>query len=330
MTPARQLQDLGQSLWLDKITRTLLDDDTLQRYIQQLSATGLTSNPSIFEEAIGHGDAYDDAICRRAGSGFADEALFTALALEDPGRAADLLRRVFDASEGVDSWVPQDSRHLEGLAAIEQSIFTGVPVNVTLLFSREQYLGAAGACLRGIERRVLGGLDPKIASVASLFVSRWDKAIGDGAPVGLRNRLGIAIAQCTFQVYRGLLDSPRWAVLAGAAARPQRLLWAGTGTKDPQASDTLYVDALAARGTTNTMSERALLAFADHGAPRAMLPADAAQGRDMLSRFALAGIGLDALATRLQYEGEQAFAKSWRTLLPSIASWRGRHRESVA
>jgi transaldolase len=362
MNPTRQLHDLGQSLWLDNITRTLLDDGTLQRYIQQLSVTGLTSNPTIFEEAIGRGDAYDDAIRRKAGRAITDEALFTALAMEDLGRAADLLRPVFDASEGVDGWVSmeispllsrdaaasiaaaarihrQADRHnlfvkipgtLEGLAAIEESIFAGVPVNVTLLFSCGQYLRAAGAYLRGIERRVLDGLDPKVESVASLFVSRWDKAIGDGAPAGLRNQLGIAVARCTYQAYRGLLESPRWTALAGAGARPQRLLWASTGTKDPQASDTLYVDALAAPGTVNTMPEKTLLAFADHGAPRAMLPADAVQGRDTLSRFDRAGIDLDALATRLQSEGEQAFAKSWKTLLASIASRRGRQRETVA
>jgi transaldolase len=356
MNPTRQLHDLGQSLWLDNITRTLLDDGTLQRYIQQLSVTGLTSNPSIFEEAMVRGDAYDDAIRRKAGSGIADEALFTALALEDLGRAADMLRPVFEASEGVDGWVSMEispllsqdpagsvaaAAHIQrqaerrnlfvkipgspkGLAAIEESIFAGVPVNVTLLFSCEQYLGAAEAYLRGIERRVLGGLDPNIASVASLFISRWDKAIGDGAPTGLRNRLGIAIAQCTFQAYRALLDSPRWAALARAGARPQRLLWASTGTKDPQASDTLYVDALAAPGTINTMPEKTLLAFADHGAPRAMLPTDAAQGRDTLFRFTRGGIDLDALATRLQSEGEQAFVKSWKTLLAGIASRRGR------
>ena len=290
MKATRQLHDLGQSLWLDNITRGILDNGTLQRYISELSVTGLTSNPTIFDHAIKDGDRYDDAIRRKAAEGKSGETLFFELALEDLMRAADLFRPVHDRTGGVDGWVSLEVSPLlandtagtiaaaaelhgraqrpnlfikipgtpEGLPAIEESIFAGVPVNVTLLFSRAQYVAAADAYMRGIERRIAAGLDPAVGSVASLFVSRWDVAVQDTVPPALRNRLGIAIAKRTYREYRDLLASPRWRALAAAGARPQRLLWASTGTKDPEASDTLYVEALAAPDTINTMPEKTL------------------------------------------------------------------------
>src|SRR5271165_5419775 len=297
MNRAQELHDLGQSLWLDNITREILDNGTLRRYINEFAVTGLTSNPTIFDEAIGTTNAYDDAIRGKASTGKSGEALFMELALEDLRRAADLFRPIFDATDGVDGWVSMEVSPLlvkdtsgsieaaadicrraqrpnlyvkipgtpEGIPAIEESIFDGVPINVTLLFSREQYVAAAAAYLRGIERRIAAGRKPRVASVASLFVSRWDKAVADRVPPELRNRLGIAIGGRTYRAYRELLASTRWRKLAAAGARPQRLLWASTGTKDPKASDTLYVEALAAPFTVNTMPEATLKALADHG-----------------------------------------------------------------
>ena len=293
----RDLHDLGQSLWIDNITRDMLDDGTLARYIAELSVTGLTSNPTIFEQAIGAGNAYDDADRRARRAGRSGEDLFFALALQDLTRAADLFRPIHDATGGVDGWVSLEvspllvddtAKTIEAAArlharrrgptstsrsparppaskAIEESIFAGVPVNVTLLFSREQYLAVAEAYLRGIERRIAAGLDPNVESVASLFVSRWDVAVKDRVAPEWQNRLGIAIAQRTYKAYRDLLASPRWQKLAAAGAHPQRLLWASTGTKDPAAPDTLYVEALAAPDTVDTMPDKTLLAFADHG-----------------------------------------------------------------
>jgi len=350
MKTTRQLHDLGQSLWLDNITRELLDDGTLRRYIDDDSVTGLTSNPTIFDEAIGSG-AYDGAIRAGTAAGSHGEALFTELALEDLRRAADLFRPVFDASAGVDGWVSMEVSPLlasdtqgtieaarqihaqagranlfvkipgtpEGIPAIEESIFAGVPVNVTLLFSREHYLAAAEAYLRGIERRIAAGRDPAIASVASVFVSRWDKAVADKVPAELRNRLGIAIGGRTYRAYRELLASPRWTRLAAAGALPQRLLWASTGTKDPDASDTLYVEALAAPDTIDTMPEKTLRALADHGRLRGAMPADGGDAEAVLARFARAGVDVDALAAQLQGEGAASFVKSWGQLLQRIA-----------
>ena len=298
-----QLRDLGQSLWLDNITRDLLDSGTLQRYIEDWSITGLTSNPTIFDEAIGGSEAYDRAIRDAAGSAQSSEALFMELALDDLRRAADLLRRTFIESDGVDGWVSMEVSPLlvddtpgtveaatrifaqadrpnlfvkipgtaAGIAAIEESIFNGVPINVTLLFSAAQYLAAAEAYLRGIERRVAAGRDARVASVASVFVSRWDKATHDLVPVALRNRLGIAVGGLAYRAYRELFGSPRWQRLAGSGARPQRLLWASTGTKDPEASDCLYVEALAAPDTIDTLPEKTLRAFADHGEARVVM-----------------------------------------------------------
>jgi transaldolase len=351
MNRTRQLHELGQSLWLDNITREILDNGTLRRYIDELSITGLTSNPTIFDQAIGSTAVYDDDIRDKAKAGPSGEALFVELALEDLRRAADLFRPIFDATGGVDGWVSMEVSPLlasdtsgsieaaarihrqagrpnlfvkipgtpEGIPAIEESIFAGVPINVTLLFSREQYLAAAEAYLRGIERRMAAGREPGVASVASLFVSRWDKAVSDKAPADLRNRLGIAIAARTYHAYRELLASPRWRQLAAAGARPQRLLWASTGTKDPKASDTLYVEALAAPDTIATIPETTLRAFAEHGQLRGAMAVDGGDAETTLARFAEAGIDVHALALQLQHDGAQAFVKSWKALLGRIA-----------
>ena len=351
MNKAQELHRLGQSLWLDNITREILDNGTLHRYISEFSITGLTSNPTIFDEAIGNTDAYDDGIRDKAKSGKSGEELFAELALEDLRRAADLFRPVFDRTNGVDGWVSMEVSPLlandtagsidaaartqrqakrpnlyvkipgtpEGIPAIEESIFDGVPINVTLLFSREQYMAAAEAYLRGIERRIAAKRDPRVASVASLFVSRWDKAVGDKAPPELRNRLGIAIAGRTYRAYRNLLTSSRWQKLAAAGARPQRLLWASTGTKDPNASDTLYVEALAAPETIDTIPEKTLRAFAEHGEIRGVMTMDGGDAETVLDSFAKVGVDTDALAIQLQHDGAQAFVKSWKELMTRIA-----------
>ncbi len=348
----KPLRDLGQSLWLDNITRDLLDSGTLARYIEDFGITGLTSNPTIFDEAFANSRAYDSAVRSRHAAGLEGEALFVALALEDLRRAADLFLPAHRASGGVDGWVSMEVSPLlagdtassiaaaadihrqaqrenlfvkipgtpEGVPAIEESIFNGIPVNVTLLFSAQQYLAAAEAYLRGIERRIEAGRDPVVASVASLFVSRWDKAVSDQVPEDLRNQLGIAIGQRTYRAYRGLLASERWQRLQQAGARPQRLLWASTSTKDPSAPDILYVTALAAPDTINTMPEKTLLAFADHGRLHGPLAPDGGDSESVLARFAKAGIDIDALATQLQREGAQAFVKSWQELLKRLSA----------
>jgi transaldolase len=345
-----RLHALGQSLWLDNITRQMLDDGTLARYIDELSISGLTSNPTIFEHAIGKGDSYDEQVVALAREGRSGEALFLQLALHDLRRAADLLRPIHDATAGVDGWVSLElsplivddaDRSIEaaarlrsaaarpnlyikipgtkaGVEAIEESIFAGVPINVTLLFSREQYLACAEAYLRGIERRIGAGLDPKVESVASLFVSRWDVAVKDRVAPEQRNRLGIAIAGRTYKAYRELLASPRWQRLAAAGAHPQRLLWASTGTKDPAAPDTLYVEALAAPDTIDTMPDKTLLAYADHGKPGAPMALDGGDAEAVIAEFCRLGIDDAALAERLQKEGADAFAKSWKSLLAGI------------
>ena len=351
MKPTRQLHDLGQSLWLDNITRDLLDNGALRRYVEDSSITGLTSNPTIFDGAIGGGKAYDAGIVEKSQAGKTGEALFIELALEDLRRAADLFLPAFEASDHVDGWVSMELSPLlasdtagsveaaakiyqqadrpnlfvkipgtpEGIPAIEASIFAGVPINVTLLFSCEQYLAAAEAYLRGIERRIAAGLDPRVASVASLFVSRWDVAVKNKVPAELRNKLGIAIAGRTYRAYRDLLASRRWCKLADAGAKPQRLLWASTGTKDPDASATLYVEALAAPDTIDTIPEKTLLAFAEHGALKGVMAAAGGDAEATLTRFAQSGIDIDALALQLQYEGAEAFVKSWKQLLQRIA-----------
>lgn len=350
MTPTLALHSLGQSLWLDNITRTLLRSGTLARYIADLSVTGLTSNPTIFENAIGSGDSYDASIRVLDAAGLSGEALFFELALEDLTQAADLFRPIHDATEGADGWVSLEVSPLladntahtieaanrlskkaarsnlfikipgtpEGVRAIEEVIFDGVPVNVTLLFSREHYLAAAEAYMRGIERRLEAGLDPKVASVASIFVSRWDVAASKEMPSPFHNRLGIAIATRTYKAYGELLASDRWKRLAAAGAQPQRLLWASTGTKDPAASDTLYVEALAAAATINTLPEKTLLAFADHGKVLHAMPMDGGYAEDVIAEFRREGLDDNALAARLQREGVDSFANSWHALLTRI------------
>jgi transaldolase len=351
MNPPQQLHALGQSLWLDNITRGLLTSGTLGRYIAELAVTGLTSNPTIFDQAIKDTGFYDQAIRDKAAQGKSGDELFFELALEDLRRGAGLFRPTFDATGGVDGWVSLEVSPLladdtaatiesaaqlharagcpnlfikipgtpAGIAAIEESIFAGVPINVTLLFSREHYLAASEAYLRGIERRIAGGLDPNVASVASIFISRWDAAIGSRVEPELRNGLGIAIGKQIYIAYRDLLESARWRKLSEGGAHIQRLLWASTGTKDPAAPDTLYIEALAAPETINTIPEKTLLAFADHGKVGNVMQIDVANTEALLERYSGAGIDLPALATQLQSEGKAAFIKSWRDLLDQIA-----------
>jgi transaldolase len=352
MKATRRLHEMGQSLWLDNITRGLLTRGTLRQYIQEFSITGLTSNPTIFFHAIKNSHDYDDAIRQKVKEGKSGEALFFELALEDLRQAADLFRPIHDQTNGVDGWVSLEvsptlahdttgtiaaAKELharggrpnlfikipgteEGVPAIEEAIFAGVPINVTLLFSRGQYVAAAEAYLRGIERRIAAGLNPAVASVASLFVSRWDVAVKAKAPQALRDQLGIAVAGQTYETYRSLHDTPRWQRIFNAGARPQRLLWASTGTKDPAASDILYVHALVAPFTVNTMPEVTLKALADHGDISATLPMRARYCDEVLAEFAKAGIDTDALAAQLLGEGTRAFVNSWNELLECIAS----------
>jgi transaldolase len=352
MKATQLLHDLGQSLWLDNITRDLLNSGTLERYINELSVTGLTSNPTIFDHAIKNSTVYDAPIREKLGNGRSGEALFFELALEDLTRAADLFRPIHDQTNGVDGWVSLEVSPLlahdtastlaaakdlfaraarpnlfikipgtkEGLPAIEEATFAGIPINVTLLFSREHYLAAAGAFLRGIERRIDAGLNPNIGSVGSVFISRWDAAVMEKAPDSLRDQLGIAIAKRTYKAYRSLLSSERWQRIYNLGARPQRLLWASTGTKDPKASDVLYIKALAAPFTVNTMPEGTLKALADHGELGATLPADGGNCEEVIAKFAQAGVDVDALGAQLQDEGAKSFVKSWNDLLDVIAS----------
>ena len=346
----RKLHDLGQRLWLDNITRELMTSGTLAQYISELSVTGLTSNPTIFEQAISKSSVYDQTIQKLAAQGFTDEGIFFEVALQDLTQASDLFRPIFDKSAGADGWVSLEVSPLlakdtagtinaasqlhaqaerpnlfikipgtpEGIPAIEQSIFDGIPINVTLLFSREHYMAAAEAYLRGIERRVAAGLDPRVESVASLFISRWDAAVKDEVSPAFHNRLGIAIGMRTYEAYRKLLASERWKRLAQAGARPQRLLWASTGTKDATAPDTLYVQALLAPDTIDTIPEKTLLAFADHGKAGDVLPAEGGYSEAVLEEFRRERVDDEALAARLQHEGVQAFAKSWSGLLARI------------
>ncbi len=347
-----QLNRLGQSLWLDNITRDLLTSGTLQRYVNELSVTGLTSNPTIFEQAVNNSSAYTTAIGRMLRQGKTPESVFFELALEDLTRAADLFRPIFDRTDGVDGWVSLEVSPLlaydtagtlaaakdlfaragrpnlmikipgtrEGLPAIEEAIFAGIPVNVTLLFSREHYLAAAEAFLRGIERRVDVGLKPEVGSVASVFVSRWDSAVKDKVPEALHNKLGLAVSQRTYKAYRALLSSPRWQRSYNLGARAQRLLWASTGTKDPSVSDVLYIRALAAPFTVNTMPEKVLNSLAEHGDISTLMRADGANCEELLREFAAVGIDIHTLAHRLQKEAVESFVKSWNELMRVIAS----------
>ncbi len=350
MNATAKLRSAGQSLWLDDITRELLDSGTLQNYIEQLSVTGLTSNPSIFDHAITHSDKYDDEIRRLTARGYSGEALFFELALEDLARAADMFRPIHAATAGTDGWVSlevspllayqtdetiAEARRLwrrankanlfikipgtkEGLPAIEQAIAAGVPVNVTLLFSPQQYEAAADAYMRGLERRIDAGLAPDVHSVASVFVSRWDRAVADKVPAALRNTLGAAIGKLAYKSYRDLLDADRWQRLMNYGAVPQRLLFASTSMKDPQAPDAFYVEALAAPNTVNTMPAPTLTAFADHGDAGRVLQRDGGDGAATIAQHTTAGIDVDALADKLQSDGAQAFVESWKDLLQAI------------
>ena len=352
MKATQLLHNLGQSIWLDNITRDLLDSGTLKRYIDDLSVTGLTSNPTIFNQAIKNSSAYSAAIRTKFAQDKSAEEVFFELALEDLTRAADLFRPIYDRTNGVDGWVSLEVSPLlaydtaktlaaakelharagrpnllikipgtkEGLPAIEEAIFSGIPVNVTLLFSRDQYLTAAEAFLRGIERRIDAGLKPGVGSVASVFVSRWDAAVKGKAPRELNHKFGVAIAMRTYKAARDLLSSPRWHRIYNAGAYPQRLLWASTGSKDPTASDVLYIKALAAPFTVNTMPESTLKALANRKELGSILPADGGDCEEVLSRFAEAGINIDGLAAQLQDEGAQSFVKSWNELMSVVDS----------
>jgi transaldolase len=350
MKATQLIHDLGQSIWLDNITRDLLKSGALKRYIDELSVTGLTSNPTIFDHAIKNSSAYDDAIRDQLGKGRSGEELFFELALADLIDAADLFGEIHNRTNTVDGWVSlevspllahdtgstiREAKELyakaarpnvfikipgtkEGLPAIEEAIFAGVPINVTLLFSREQYLAAADAFVRGIERRIEAGLNPNVGSVASVFISRWDVAVMNRVPDDLRDQLGIAVAKRTYKAYRDLLGSPRWQRMYNAGGRPQRLLWASTGTKDPKASDILYVKALASPFTVNTMPEGTLKALAGHTDLGGTLPADGGDCEQVLGRFAKAGVDIDALAAQLQDEGAKSFVQSWTELMSVI------------
>jgi len=352
MNATRALHDLGQSLWLDNITRDLLDNGTLNRYIDEFSVTGLTSNPTIFDHAIKNSSAYDAAIRAGVAKGKSGEELFFDLAIEDITRAADLFRPIWERTERVDGWVSLEVSPLlaydpkstltvakelfgraqrpnllikipgtkEGLPAIEEAIFAGIPVNVTLLFSREHYLAAVDAYIRGIERRIDAGLNPYVGSVGSVFISRWDAAVAGKVPESLKNRLGIAMAERIYAAARGLLASPRRQRAYNFGARPQRLLWASTGTKDPQASDVLYVTTLAAPLTVNTMPEKTLNALANHTELGRIMATDGGDCESVLEEFAKAGVDVDALAARLQDEAAKSFVASWNSLMTVIGS----------
>src|ERR1700689_5299343 len=351
MSMTKNLHDLGQSLWLDNITREILDGGTLRRYIEQLSVTGLTSNPTIFDEAIGKTAAYDKGIRQKAAAGLSGENLFIELALEDLRRGGGLFRPQFDRTKGIDGGVSMEVSPLlandtqgtidaalrihkqanrpnlyvkipgtsAGVPAIEAAIFAGVPINVTLLFSREQYLKVADAYMRAMERRIAAGLDPKINSVASVFVSRWDRSVAEKVPPELSNRLGIAIMQRTYKAHCDLIAGKRWKDLEAKGARKQRMLWASTGTKDPKSPPGLYVEALAAPDTIDTMPEKTLLAFAQSGSVNLPMRKDGGDAEQVLAEFARAGVDIDALAVRLQSDGADSFVKSWRELMKRIA-----------
>jgi transaldolase len=358
--PTQQLHDVGQSLWLDNITRPMLADGVLAGYIEELSVTGLTSNPTIFDKAISGGDAYDEQIAREAAEVDSTEDMFFQLAIADLRDATDLFAGIHERTAGVDGFcslevsplladdtagtieqaaklhakAERDNLFIKipgteaGLPAIEESIFAGIPINVTLLFSAEQYLAAADAYLKGVERRIEVGLDPDVASVASLFISRWDVAVAEQVPAELRARLGLAVGFHAYRAYRELLDSQRMQRLMNEGARPQRLLWASTGTKDPDASDVLYIEGFASPFTVNTMPEPTLKAFADHGEVGDLVPADGGDADELLAQFESAGIGIQALAARLQEEGKVAFVDSWTELLKTIEAQRSASQPS--
>jgi len=352
MKPTQKLHDLGQSLWLDNITRDLLSSGTLRYYRDELSVTGLTSNPTIFDHAIKNSAAYDEAIRQKLDEGKSGQELFFELALEDLVQAAELFRPIYDRTSGVDGWVSLEVSPLlahdtettlaeakdlharadrpnlfikipgtkEGLPAIEEATFAGVPVNVTLLFSPAQYAATAEAYLKGIERRIAAGLPAQVGSVASVFISRWDTAVMGKVPEPLNDKLGIAIGKSIYKTYREVLASPRWQRAFNSGARPQRLLFASTGTKDPKASDVLYIKELAAPLTVNTMPEKTLKAFAEHGEVTGILPPDAGDSDAVLTQFAAVGVEVESLARTLQDEGAASFIKSWNELMAVIES----------
>jgi transaldolase len=350
MKATQILHNLGQSIWLDNITRDLLDKGTLKGYIDNLAVTGLTSNPTIFDHAITHSKSYDAEIGGLVSSGPSGEALFFELAIQDLTRAADLFKPIHERTASVDGFVSLEVSPLlaydtkatvaqatalhkkanrpnlfikipgtrEGAPAIEDAIFAGVPVNVTLLFTRDHYLAAADAYMRGLERRVAAGLSPDVRSVASLFISRWDKSTMDKVPANDRDKLGIAVGQQTYAAYRNVLESDRWQRLANSGARAQRLLFASTGTKDPKASDVLYIGALAAPNTVNTMPEETLLAFGEHGQVSGVIPRDGAECEEVLAEFGRVGIDVAKLGADLQKDGAKSFVESWQDLLKAI------------
>lgn len=345
------LYQIGQSLWLDNITRGLLDSGTLKKYIDELSVTGLTSNPTIFNNAIKNSNFYDHAIAQKVKEGKSGETLFFELAIEDLSRAADLFRPIYERTNGVDGWVSLEvspklaydtestlaaAKQLyaqagcpnlfikipgtrEGLPAIEEAIFAGVPVNVTLLFSPDHYRAAVAAYLRGIQRRIEAGLNPAVESVASVFVSRWDSAVAGKTPEEFRNRLGIAMAERTYKMYRDMLNSDRWMRLSNHGAHPQRLLWASTGTKDPNASDYLYIKALAAPNTINTIPEETLLKFGEHGELGRILSSGGGESDEAVYKMARLGTDMEALAAKLQTEAAESFVKSWEEMMSVVA-----------
>jgi transaldolase len=351
MKPTQKLHELGQSLWLDNITRTMLDDGTEQRYIDELDVTGQTSNPTIFDKAISGGDAYDEQIAELREKKMEPEEIFFELALADVTRAAKMFAGIHEETDRMDGWVSlevspvfaydtqetiQQAADLygraeknnfikipgtpEGLPAIEESIYAGIPINVTLLMSTDQTMAAAEAYMKGIERRIEADLDPDVPSVLSLFISRWDVAIHDDVPDELKNKLGVAVGKATYAAWREMLDSDRWQGLSAKGARLQRLLFASTGTKDPEAPDTLYIEAFAAPDTINTMPDKTLKAFADHGEVGDPLPADGGDAEQVFDAHREAGIDTDALALKLQKDGAEAFVKSWNELLGTIKS----------
>ena len=350
----KNLHQLGVSIWLDNITREMLDNGILKNYIDDFCITGLTSNPSIFEAAIAKTSYYDETIRSYTHPGLSHEEVFFKLAIEDIRRAADLFIPVYQKTNGLDGFVSIEVSPLlaydaentirsardifsrvgrpnvfikipgtpEGLPAIEKVIAEGIPVNVTLLFSAEQYSAAAEAVLKGIETRIEKGLDPCVNSVASVFVSRWDKAVAAKAPAELLNKLGIAVMQKTYSAYLDFLRSPRVQRLMNFGVFPQRLLWASTGTKDPNASDILYVKNLAAPYTVNTIPENTLMAYADHGEEGELLNGDASSADKIIGQFRELSVDYFTLAEQLQAEGADAFKKSWDNLIRSIADKR--------
>ena len=349
MKATTTLHDIGQSLWLDNITRGMLDGGQIQHYIDTHSVTGLTSNPSIFDNAIGTGD-YDESIRNPLHRNRTSEEVFFDVAIADLQRAADLFLPVYERTAGVDGWVSLEVSPLlvretaqtvdaaqtlharagranlyikipgtpEGLDAIEECIAAGVPVNVTLLFDVDQYLAAVDAYMRGIERRITAGRNPLVSSVASLFISRWDGAVATSVPENLKNRLGLTIGSEVYRAYRDVMESDRFLRLANSGARMQRLLWASTKTKDPAASDTLYVHGLASPFTINTMPDATLEAFFDHGSVDQVVARDGGDCDRTLAEFAAAGIDKRALALKLQDEGATSFSTSWAELLSKI------------